>query len=105
MVEDQLGSKSNWVDSNDLAMMFEGTYQSPFYRQLHRLLHADLELRQRLAALPASPDVAARTALNRLDEEWAELARTEAQYRSAAPTPIPNATPMPAAPDLSREWN
>jgi anaerobic magnesium-protoporphyrin IX monomethyl ester cyclase len=105
MVEDQLGSKTNWVDSNDLAMMFEGTYQSPFYRQLHRLLHADLELRQRLAALPAPPDLAARTALSRLDEEWAEFARTEAQYRSAAPTPIPNATPTPAAPDLSREWN
>jgi anaerobic magnesium-protoporphyrin IX monomethyl ester cyclase len=104
MVKDQLGAKTNWEDSDDLAMMFEGTYASPFYKRLHRLLHADLDLRHRLAA-PGPPDPAARAALDRAEEEWAELARTEAQFRSAAPTRLPAATPRPAAPDLSREWN
>jgi anaerobic magnesium-protoporphyrin IX monomethyl ester cyclase len=104
MVKDQLGAKTNWVDSDDLAMMFEGTYQSSFYRRLHRLVHADLEARHRLAA-PGPPDAAARAALERFEEEWAELARTESQYRSAAPTPLADGVPRPAAPDLSREWN
>ncbi len=104
MVKDQLGSKTNWVDSHDLAMMFRGTYPSAFYRRLHGLLHQDLELRQRLATLPPT-DTGARAALERLDEEWAELARTEARYRNAAPTRLVTPTSTPAVPDLSREWN
>jgi anaerobic magnesium-protoporphyrin IX monomethyl ester cyclase len=104
MVKDQLGAKTNWVDSDDLAMMFEGTYESSFYRRLHRLLHAELELRHRLGA-PGPPDPDARAALDRSEAEWAEMASTEAQFRSTAPTPLAGVTPTPAAPDLSREWN
>jgi anaerobic magnesium-protoporphyrin IX monomethyl ester cyclase len=48
MVKAQLGDQDHWQDSNDLAMMFQGTYQTPFYRHLHRLLHKELRLRQRL---------------------------------------------------------
>ena len=33
--------KQNWVDSADLAMMYRGTYSPDFYRQLHRLVHAE----------------------------------------------------------------
>jgi anaerobic magnesium-protoporphyrin IX monomethyl ester cyclase len=103
MVKDQLGAKTNWVDSDDLAMMFEGTYGSPFYRRLHRLIHAEHDLRLRLAA-PGLPDPADRAALDRTDGEWAELTRDEARYRSAAPTRL-SPGPRPEAPDLSREFN
>src|SRR3954463_12765811 len=39
-VQAQLGQKQNWVDSNDLAMMYHATYVPDFYRALHALVHA-----------------------------------------------------------------
>ena len=81
-------AKTNWVDSDDLAMMFQGTYQIAFYRQLHRLLHRDLDLRRRLASGrppgrrgPAGPRRAGR-------EQWFELGQLEATSRSPAPTSV-----------------
>ncbi|MGH2567858.1 MAG: B12-binding domain-containing radical SAM protein [Bacteroidota bacterium] len=38
-VKAQLGEKQNWVDSNDLEMMFAGEYHPDFYRTLHRVVH------------------------------------------------------------------
>jgi anaerobic magnesium-protoporphyrin IX monomethyl ester cyclase len=38
----QLGRKSNWSDSADLAMMFRGEYSSEFYRALADALHAEV---------------------------------------------------------------
>jgi anaerobic magnesium-protoporphyrin IX monomethyl ester cyclase len=38
-VKMQLREKQNWKDSDDLAMMFEGTYGSQFYKTLHRYIH------------------------------------------------------------------
>jgi anaerobic magnesium-protoporphyrin IX monomethyl ester cyclase len=38
-VKDQLGHKQNWVDSDDLAMMYRATYVPEFYRALHMLVH------------------------------------------------------------------
>jgi anaerobic magnesium-protoporphyrin IX monomethyl ester cyclase len=35
----QLGAKQNWVDSADLAMMYQGPFATGFYRQLHNVLH------------------------------------------------------------------
>ncbi len=104
----QLGDKSNWVDSDDLAMMFHGTYESPFYRHLHRLLHQDLVLRRRLidrrAGEGASPE-GTREELDRLNTGWFELGRLEATFRSAAPTRVPLPQLERPAPDLSKEWN
>src|SRR5207302_7925270 len=34
LVEAQLGPKKNWEDSDDLAMMLQGAYQSQFYRAI-----------------------------------------------------------------------
>ena len=34
-VKAQLGDKQNWIDSNDLAMMYRATYAPEFYRTLH----------------------------------------------------------------------
>jgi radical SAM superfamily enzyme YgiQ (UPF0313 family) len=41
-VSAQLGQKSNWSDSGDLAMMFRGEYSSEFYRALADALHAEV---------------------------------------------------------------
>jgi anaerobic magnesium-protoporphyrin IX monomethyl ester cyclase len=40
-VKAQLGLKQNWVDSEDLAMMYRSTYPAEFYPALHRLVHAE----------------------------------------------------------------
>jgi anaerobic magnesium-protoporphyrin IX monomethyl ester cyclase len=41
-VSAQIGQKSNWSDSADLAMMFRGEYSSEFYRALADALHAEV---------------------------------------------------------------
>ncbi len=38
-VKEQLNSKSNWTDSDELAMMFKNTYKPEFYKQLQRYIH------------------------------------------------------------------
>ncbi|MDB5273960.1 MAG: B12-binding radical protein [Chitinophagaceae bacterium] len=38
-VKGELKSKANWVDSDDLDLMFKNTYASPFYKRLHRYVH------------------------------------------------------------------
>jgi anaerobic magnesium-protoporphyrin IX monomethyl ester cyclase len=41
MVKDDLQLKANWTDSDDLAMMFKGTYSTKFYRKLQRYVHKE----------------------------------------------------------------
>ncbi|HLA68920.1 MAG TPA: radical SAM protein [Bacteroidota bacterium] len=38
-VKAELGVKQNWVDSQDLDVLFSGRYSRTFYRTLHKLLH------------------------------------------------------------------
>lgn len=38
-VKTQLGTKSNWTDSDDLAMMFQNTFNQDYYKLLHRYVH------------------------------------------------------------------
>jgi anaerobic magnesium-protoporphyrin IX monomethyl ester cyclase len=45
-VKAQLGLKQNWVDSDDLAMMYRSTYPPEFYRALHRLVHAEFRVQR-----------------------------------------------------------
>ncbi len=40
----ELGVKQNWEDSNDLALLYRGPFPAPFYRTLHRLIHAEHRL-------------------------------------------------------------
>lgn len=42
-VQAQLGEKTNWSDSEDLSMMFQGAYTNEFYRALHHALHAQVD--------------------------------------------------------------
>ena len=52
LVKEQLQAKTHWQESNDLEMMFEGTYSSDFYRAVRNLLHdqVSVEKQQRAAA-------------------------------------------------------
>jgi radical SAM superfamily enzyme YgiQ (UPF0313 family) len=45
-VKQDLEGKQNWVDSGDLDMMFQGTYQPDFYRALHALTHKKFRIWQ-----------------------------------------------------------
>jgi radical SAM superfamily enzyme YgiQ (UPF0313 family) len=45
-VQRQMGEKQNWVDSSDLAMMYHGPFTTPFYRQLHQVLHKEFRSRR-----------------------------------------------------------
>jgi anaerobic magnesium-protoporphyrin IX monomethyl ester cyclase len=41
-VKAQLSAKRHWRDSDDLAMLFQGTFRTAFYRRLHRYAHRSL---------------------------------------------------------------
>jgi anaerobic magnesium-protoporphyrin IX monomethyl ester cyclase len=65
LVKRQLAEKRNWHESNDLDMMFSGTYRSEFYRSVRNLLHEQV-------AEGSSASVRRR---------WDELVSSEAQFR------------------------
>ena len=50
-VKTQLGDKQNWMDSDDLAMMYRGTYVPEFYKALHATVHAEFRARKSLDTL------------------------------------------------------
>ena len=39
VVKDQLGAKSNWTDSDELALMFKNTFNQEYYKTVHRFVH------------------------------------------------------------------
>jgi anaerobic magnesium-protoporphyrin IX monomethyl ester cyclase len=45
-VRAQLGSQRNWHDTGELAMLFQGTYETGFYRRIRDLLHREVETRK-----------------------------------------------------------
>jgi len=96
MVKAELGEKDHWQDSSDLAMMFEGTYTTSFYRKLHKLIHHELELRRSGEATQDLMDV---------EREWMELGNAEAHYRSSSPTKVRKYYSVLAAPNLKERWN
>jgi radical SAM superfamily enzyme YgiQ (UPF0313 family) len=110
MVQGDLDGKANWAVSNDLEMMFHGTYTSPFYRRLHLALHDDLDLRRRRAghsrARHASlPEVELAEHERRVAAAWDEVHALEQSCRNANPTTLVRVEPAPLAPDLSRTHN
>jgi anaerobic magnesium-protoporphyrin IX monomethyl ester cyclase len=50
-VKAQLLEKSNWTDSDELALMFRNTYAPAFYKQLHRYVHKSYQQHLALAAM------------------------------------------------------
>ncbi len=108
MVKAQLCAKDHWDESNDMAMMFQGTYKTPIYRKLHKLLHRDLELRQRIKRNGGANDNQHGELLREIDavnHAWFEVGRMERENRSANPTAIEKDYAPVTAPDLSKPWN
>ncbi len=42
-VQEQLGQKRNWTDSDDLCIMFRAAYKTDFYRAVRDALHAEVD--------------------------------------------------------------
>jgi anaerobic magnesium-protoporphyrin IX monomethyl ester cyclase len=86
-VKAQLGHKTHWRDSGDLAMMFRGTYDSTFYRRLRDLLHEQVALHQSRDS--GSPQSLGQ-ALAALDAQWNALIASEPLHRNPDATPAPS---------------
>lgn len=68
-VKDDLRFKANWTDSDDLAMMFRGTYNSKYYKKLHRYVHKEYRKSQGvqfLKKLVKSPGKLSKVAYKRI---------------------------------------
>src|ERR1700689_2538758 len=81
-VKMQIGQKTNWSDSEDLSMMFQGAYTDEFYRALHDALHAQVDASN---ASSKPPQVQATTVSPEL--LWEKVVRLEQSCRNARPTP------------------
>jgi radical SAM superfamily enzyme YgiQ (UPF0313 family) len=81
-VHGQLGGKTNWSDSEDLSMMFQGGYTDKFYRALHDALHARVD--------SWNPRSKSEHQQNRADSDpdklWEQMERLEKTCRNARPT-------------------
>jgi anaerobic magnesium-protoporphyrin IX monomethyl ester cyclase len=85
LVKAQLGPKRHWQESNDLDMMFHGTYTSDFYRAVRDLLHEQISLQaehphEARAHLGAGDGGHSPAEL--LEHGWKRLLVHEAQFRS-----------------------
>jgi anaerobic magnesium-protoporphyrin IX monomethyl ester cyclase len=45
-VKHELGERANWIDSEDLAMLYRGPFRTEFYRQLHTVIHKEYRSRK-----------------------------------------------------------
>jgi anaerobic magnesium-protoporphyrin IX monomethyl ester cyclase len=79
LVKERMRGKTHWQESDDLDMMFQGTYNSDFYRAIRNILHDQVTLEQPAAQRHGSEYLQARRLL---DLRWRELLARELQYRS-----------------------
>jgi anaerobic magnesium-protoporphyrin IX monomethyl ester cyclase len=92
----ELGSKRNWIDSNDLETMYHATYGPEFYRVLHQAVHAEFRMRKMAGVVtaarrpwmlrPAHARVAASAAMNALK---LPMLRWQVNQLSQGPLPSP----------------
>jgi radical SAM superfamily enzyme YgiQ (UPF0313 family) len=75
-VQEQLGNKRNWVDSDDLCIMFRGAYTTEFYRAVRDALHAEVDSWSRPRSL---------TTFERVTRLWESVAAMEPLSREADP--------------------
>jgi radical SAM superfamily enzyme YgiQ (UPF0313 family) len=62
-VQADLGDKQNWVDSDDLAMLYRGTYSPQFYRVLHHVVHHEFRATQLAKRVRSTPGLRRLAAL------------------------------------------
>jgi anaerobic magnesium-protoporphyrin IX monomethyl ester cyclase len=77
LVKAQMPAKTHWHESNDLDMMFRGTYVSDFYRAVRNLLHDQVALQ---TAAPSGSLEHGRAA-QAIERRWQELLADEPKYR------------------------
>ncbi|MEW6321772.1 MAG: radical SAM protein [Acidobacteriota bacterium] len=106
-VRDELGQKQNWVDSDDLAVMYHATYAPEFYRELHHAVHFEFRARRlvrQVAALARAP-WRARPADLRPIASWGlnrwRLARSHRRLAKLAADPAHRASIATLPPQLS----
>jgi anaerobic magnesium-protoporphyrin IX monomethyl ester cyclase len=90
-VQAQIGQKTNWSDSEDLAMMFQGAYTNEFYRALHDALHAQVDSWNSCAAQSTHESPSD----SHSDELWLRVARLEKMCRNPRPTVLPSFATQP----------
>ena len=86
-VQAQLGDKTNWSDSEDMAMMFQGAYTNEFYRALHDALHAQVDSWNGCSGHSAEK---VRQSKGAPDELWRRVMRLEKTCRNPKPTVFNN---------------
>ena len=67
-VRSQLEAKHNWEQSDDLEMLFHGSYTTEFYRTVRDLLHDEVD------GFPSGGE--------QLDERWADLHTAEGEHKN-----------------------
>jgi radical SAM superfamily enzyme YgiQ (UPF0313 family) len=82
-VRTQLGEKTNWSDSEDLAMMFQGAYTNEFYRALHDALHAQIDSWN---SCSNERTLKKGRSASEPDELWSNVMRLERECRNPKPT-------------------
>jgi anaerobic magnesium-protoporphyrin IX monomethyl ester cyclase len=82
-VKAEMGAKTHWEHSHDLAVMHAGEYDSIFYHELHAVLHRDLNLRLRLASGETGPELLQE--FDDINAAWLELGRSETLTRHMHP--------------------
>jgi len=82
-VQAQLGDKTNWSDSEDMAMMFQGAYTNEFYHALHDALHAQVDCWNGCSGHSARNG---RQSHGEPDELWRRVMRLEKTCRNPRPT-------------------
>jgi len=81
-VQAQLGEKTNWSDSEDMAMMFQGAYTNEFYHALHDALHAQVDSWNSISAKSEQRQHAG----SEPNELWKRVMQLEKTCRNPRPT-------------------
>lgn len=93
-VRDQLGSKQNWIDSNDLEMLYDGPFPTAFYRKLHTVVHKEFRARQSWKKLSRLKWVGLRK-LIAMPYHWFSLPFERFKLNSLAKKTYKGATSLP----------
>jgi radical SAM superfamily enzyme YgiQ (UPF0313 family) len=90
-VKEQLGAKQNWSDSDDLCVMFKGTYTDKFYRAIRDALHLEVE----------SWGWPSNERADEVAKLWWQVESLEAMSRNPDPTELPEVSKESSAKCLS----
>ena len=90
-VQAQLGQKRNWIDSDDLCIMFHAEYTSNFYRAVRNALHAEVDTWSHNGS---------HVTVKKLGNMWDEVFSLEPLSRNPHALDLLQSELVPAATDL-----